>query len=177
MTTVEEEKALTINSLMKFKEAFPRGFKQVFSGNNVANIKEHFKANIEGLMQPFKNEVNSIVADLLSDTGLVKLVGDIAALVSNLVTKITEADGVKEGIDQVGDVIEIVAISLATLIGWVADLWGALADLFGNLPPPPFGLVDPTLIPGPPDPVIIIDDDIFHDDPIRDLPSDDFGWH
>jgi len=177
MTTVEEERALTINSLMKFKEAFPRGFKQVFSGSNIANLKEHFKADIDGLIAPFKNEINSLISNLLSDTGLVKLVGDIAKFVSNIITEITKNEGVQDGIKTMKPIIEGIAKAIALLFGWISALWGGLADLFGNLPPPPFGLVDPTLIPGPVDPVIIIDDDIFHDDPIRDLPSDDFGWH
>lgn len=176
MTTVQQEKALTINALMKFKETFPRGFKGVFSGNNIASLKEHWEADIDGLLTPIENEVNSIVTKLLSETGLVTAIGKLTTKVADIITEITKNEGVKAFLKVVSVIIDAIVVVAGFILGLISDVIKLLEKIFGELPPPPSD--DPVGVI--PDPRLIIWDPIPDPDQVDDpygLDPGDFGWH
>lgn len=83
MTTLEIEREKTIVELKKFKKEFPIGFKGIF-GHDTDTIKEEIKTTIKGLMAPVTNEINSTVADMLADSGIIKIFEGLATAISDL---------------------------------------------------------------------------------------------
>jgi hypothetical protein len=140
MTTVEEEKNKALHELRSFKKEFPLGFGQVF-GRDISTIKDHIRTSVSGLMQPIKNKIGQIVSDLLSETGLLKLVENIATSLSNIIIDIKKKDGVDDLINAIGVQISGGEKAISLLLGWIADLWVALEILLGNIPEIPTGII------------------------------------
>lgn len=138
MTTVEEERELTINALRSFKKTFPRGFSHVFSGNRIQNLREHWERNIEGLMQPLQNQVDQTIADFFTDTGLGKLVENIGKALTNIIKDIKKVDGIDDLIEGLGDTIDGGALTIIAYLAWIKELWDTAANWLNNVPPPPF---------------------------------------
>lgn len=141
--TAAEERAKFINEAAEFKKEFPLGFRQVFSGNSIATIKEHARTEIEGLLQPIKNEVAQTVSDFLSNSGLVELIKSITKVISETVTKIVEAGGLKDTMAKANPVVKQIADAIAIYFGWISEIWSIWTDWL-TIPPPP---QDPNDIP------------------------------